>query len=207
MSKLKANCITCERGERKLFQNLSFTLQSGEVLHIKGQNGSGKTSLLRILSGLATANAGDILWNETNILQNRSDFCQNLLFLGHELGLTRGLSVRENLQYLLAVLGIKKQMTIVQALELMGLTRFIKEPVESLSQGQRRRVLQSLLYLKHAKLWILDEPFATLDNTACECLSRCILDFNAKNGIVIISSHQKIALNTANIKTIDLDHA
>ena len=194
-SSLRANALTCVRGERTLFTGLDLEVSAGEWLHVRGENGIGKTSLLRLLSGLTKPAAGEIFWNEQLISADPSEYHRNLLFLGHRDSLKEDLTALENLSIATALDGIAvTEDKILLALHRFGLRGREDLPVNCLSAGQKRRVLLARLLLRQAKLWILDEPFNALDVRAVEMLSELILEHIASGGIAIMTSHQEIPM-------------
>ena len=194
-SSLRANALTCVRGERTLFTGLNLEVSAGEWLHVRGENGIGKTSLLRLLSGLTKPAAGEIFWNEQLISADPSEYHRNLLFLGHRDSLKEDLSALENLSIATALDGITvSEEEILLALHRFGLRGREDLPVNCLSAGQKRRVLLARLLLRQAKLWILDEPFNSLDVRAVEMLSELILEHIASGGMAIMTSHQEIPM-------------
>ena len=194
-SSLRANALTCVRGERTLFTGLDLEVSAGEWLHVRGENGIGKTSLLRLLSGLTKPAAGEIFWNEQLISADPSEYHRNLLFLGHRDSLKEDLTALENLSIATALDGITvSEDEILLALHRFGLRGREDLPVNCLSAGQKRRVLLARLLLRQAKLWILDEPFNALDVRAVEMLSELILEHIASGGMAIMTSHQEIPM-------------
>ena len=194
-SSLRANALTCVRGERTLFTGLDLEVSAGEWLHVRGENGIGKTSLLRLLSGLTKPAAGEIFWNEQLISADPSEYHRNLLFLGHRDSLKEDLTALENLSIATALDGIMVSgEEILLALHRFGLRGREDLPVNCLSAGQKRRVLLARLLLRQAKLWILDEPFNALDVRAVEMLSESILEHIASGGMAIMTSHQEIPM-------------
>jgi len=194
-SSLRANALTCVRGERTLFTGLDLEVSAGEWLHVRGENGIGKTSLLRLLSGLTKPAAGEIFWNEQLISADPSEYYRNLLFLGHRDSLKEDLTALENLSIATALDGIVvTEDEILLALHRFGLRGREDLPVNCLSAGQKRRVLLARLLLRQAKLWILDEPFNALDVRAVEMLSELILEHIASGGMAIMTSHQEIPM-------------
>ena len=194
-SSLRANALTCVRGERTLFMGLDLEVFAGQWLHVRGENGIGKTSLLRLLSGLTKPAAGEIFWNEQLISADPSEYHRNLLFLGHRDSLKEDLTALENLSIATALDGIAvTEDEILLALHRFGLRGREDLPVNCLSAGQKRRVLLARLLLRQAKLWILDEPFNALDVRAVEMLSELILEHIASGGMAIMTSHQEIPM-------------
>ena len=195
LSSLRANALTCVRGERTLFTGLDLEVSAGQWLHVRGENGIGKTSLLRLLSGLTKPAAGEIFWNEQLISADPSEYHRNLLFLGHRDSLKEDLTALENLSIATALDGVAiSEEEILLALHRFGLRGREDLPVNCLSAGQKRRVLLARLLLRQAKLWILDEPFNALDVRAVEMLSELILEHIASGGMAIMTSHQEIPM-------------
>ena len=194
-SPLHANALTCVRGERILFTGLDLDLPAGEWLHIRGENGIGKTSLLRLLAGLAKPAGGEIFWTEQLISADLFEYHRNLLFLGHRDSLKEDLTALENLSIVTALDGVTvSKEAILLALDRFGLRGREDLPVNCLSAGQKRRVILARLLLRQAKLWILDEPFNALDVRAVEMLSELILEHIASGGMAIMTSHQEIPM-------------
>ncbi|WP_439652107.1 cytochrome c biogenesis heme-transporting ATPase CcmA [Paracandidimonas lactea] len=183
------------RGERSLFTRLSFQVETGECLFVQGENGSGKTSLLRMLAGLTPPSAGTVLWKGSPIQQLRDEFRHELLFCGHLSGLKDELSAIENLVAgaLLADDPVGSCL-VREALHQAGLQGREDLPVRFLSQGQRRRVSLARLLLQRRALWILDEPLAALDAQAVRWLAELIDSHLRSGGLAVITSHQDMAL-------------
>ncbi len=187
--------LSCARGDKHLFSGVSFSLQPGQWLHLEGNNGVGKTSLLRLVCGLSALEEGEITWNNQAVSKDPQTFRANLAYLGHQLALKDDLSPLENLQIDAAIVG--RQLTASdakQALAQMGLRGRENLPVRVLSQGQKRRTALARLLVSSAKLWILDEPFVALDTMAQNALSEVINAHLAKQGMVLLTSHQAVSL-------------
>lgn len=187
--------LSCARGDKRLFSGVSFSLQPGQWLHLEGNNGVGKTSLLRLVCGLSALEEGEITWNNQAVSKDPQTFRANLAYLGHQLALKDDLSPLENLQTDAAIVG--RQLTASdakQALAQMGLRGREDLPVRVLSQGQKRRTALARLLVSSAKLWILDEPFVALDTMAQNALSEVINAHLAKQGMVLLTSHQAVSL-------------
>ena len=192
---LCADALTCIRGERTLFTGLELQISAGEWLHVRGENGIGKTSLLRLLAGLSIPAAGTIFWNNQSISTDLSEYHRNLLFLGHRDSLKEDLTALENLSIATALDGLAvSEDEILLALHRFGLRGREDLPIHCLSAGQKRRVLLARLLLRKAKLWILDEPFNALDVRAIEMLSELIGEHIAGGGMAIMTSHQEIPM-------------
>lgn len=202
---LSANQLSCVRGDRTLFSDLSFTLSSGQLLHIKGANGSGKTTLLRAICGLFLPQQGDILWNNQNTRTLDEDYRREFLYLGHLNGIKDDLSGLENLTLAsrLDENEVSKE-KIFGALGNMGLAGFEDLPTKMLSQGQKRRVALARLLLSKAPLWILDEPFVALDTDAVKFLQSVISNKLQNGGLVLLTTHQEIAITAAEVGQLQL---
>ena len=187
--------LSCSRGDKRLFSGVSFALQPGEWLHLQGDNGVGKTSLLRLACGLSALEQGDICWQGLSVAKNADEFRANLAYLGHQLALKEDLSPLENLMTDAAIAG--RPLTMAQAktaLVQLGLKGREHLPVRVLSQGQKRRTALTRLWVSTAKLWILDEPFVALDTAAQNVLSDVINAHLRKQGMVLFTSHQAVSL-------------
>ena len=196
---LEARELECERGGKALFRHLGFSLAPGETLRVAGPNGSGKTSLLRILCGLLTPTAGEVLWNGASIQSLKEDYARHVLYLGHAPAVKDELTGAENLRVacVLAGLSTTAQQTR-DALARFGVPG--DKPVRQLSQGQRRRAALARLSVSwQAPVWLLDEPFTALDAAAAE-LTRTLLGEHAqRGGSVVYSTHQDAGLHDSRV--------
>lgn len=193
---LEAVQLECQRGDRLLFAGLALRAEPGMCLHVAGENGSGKTSLLRILCGLMLPGAGQVLWNGTPVRSLREAFWEDLAYVGHLNGVKDDLTAAENVHFAAAVAGWPAQDgTVRDALREFGLAGFEDRPARALSQGQRRRVALSRLHCAAAaRLWILDEPYTALDTRGVAALSDLIGAHLARQGIVVLTTHQDVAV-------------
>ena len=193
-SHLTVDRLTCLRGGRALFSEVSFQLQAGQALHLEGDNGVGKTSLLRIVCGLSPADAGQVTWQSTHVPNFRSA----LFYLGHALSLKEELSALENLQSDAAMAGraLSTAQTL-QALAQMGLRGREHLPLRVMSQGQKRRTALARLLASRAVLWVLDEPFVALDTLAVDALRVLLADHVSQGGMVLFTSHQTVSLTSS----------
>lgn len=193
---LEVSQIECIRGSRRLFRNLSFRLEARQALRIQGENGSGKTSLLRMLAGLSPAEAGTLAWSGRPIQVLGEDYRRELLFLGHVNGLKDDLTPIENLRQALALAGIAVDAGgVARELAQQGMDAISALPVQVLSQGQKRRVaLVRLAFSATKRLWILDEPFAALDPAAVRRLADTIAAHVGRGGMVVLTTHQEVEL-------------
>jgi len=189
---LEAIDLQCERGHRRLFEALSFRVQASQCMHIAGDNGAGKTSLLRILCGLLQPTTGEVRWSGRQIRQARDEYGADLVYVGHLNGVKDDLTAAENLRAWAAIAGLRVGAeTIGQALELLAIDRFAHWRAAQLSQGQKRRIaLARLTLAPAARVWILDEPFTALDWRGVEILNRLIERHIGKGGAVVLTTHQ-----------------
>ncbi|WP_455222504.1 cytochrome c biogenesis heme-transporting ATPase CcmA [Kaarinaea lacus] len=205
---LEVRELECVRGDHRLFKGLNFTLQPGELLHLRGKNGAGKTSLLRTICGLTAPADGEILWRGENIRSLRDEYNRGLTFLGHLNGIKGDLSALENLQVSSSLAGDKiTENQILDALQHIGLGGREDLPTKVLSQGQKRRVALARLLITRTKLWILDEPFTALDVHAVGLLKDLIAMHIQNNGMAIITTHQHVEIDVGVLKEIDLSAA
>ncbi|OOF50587.1 heme ABC transporter ATP-binding protein CcmA [Rodentibacter genomosp. 1] len=195
--------LACQRGERVLFRGLSQDFKSGDFIQIEGRNGIGKTSLLRILAGLAQPLDGDVWWDLASISKRREIYHQNLLYLGHLSGVKPELSAWENLQFYQRISQAKSGDEALWAvLEKVGLVGREDLPAAQLSAGQQRRIALARLWLSRAALWILDEPFTAIDKKGVEILTALFDEHTKQGGIVLLTSHQDVP--SCNLKKLDL---
>ena len=195
-ARLQVRDLECVRGERCLFQALSFELVPGQCLHIAGDNGAGKTSLLRILAGLLAPTHGSVRWRGRDIVRSREEYGAELAFVGHLNGIKDDLTVSENVQLAAAVRGADTGVDAARAaLRQLQLEEYADVFVRHLSQGQKRRVaLARLCTAAPATLWILDEPFNALDVGSVAVLQALVEARLAGGGIVVLTAHQQIEL-------------
>ena len=204
---LQAHAVECIRGDRTLFTGLNLSLDAGQLLHLHGPNGSGKTSLLRMLCGLVAPAAGDITWNGLPIRAQRDEFNACLTYIGHHGGIKEELSALENLQFAAALSGNPvSEAAALEALDAMGLRGREDLPAKVLSQGQKRRVALARLHLSRAALWILDEPFVALDKAAVGELESLIGRHLDRGGSAIMTTHQSVAFTGRELAHLHLGH-
>ena len=198
-SRLQGSDLSCIRDDRVLFEELCFELNSGQVLLLEGENGSGKTSLLRILCGFREPDAGQVLWCGNAI--NDSQYYDDMAYVGHLDGVKKELTVLENLKVSLA-LGQSGEYSIPQALAKVQLANFDDALVQTLSAGQKRRLSLARLLITHNTLWILDEPFTSLDKQGISLIESLMIEHCNKGGMIILTSHHDIALPSVDVQRI-----
>jgi heme exporter protein A len=193
---LRATALACRRGERILFTGLEFSLRPAEVVWLRGSNGRGKTSLLRLLAGLARPEDGEISWRGEPLPRARDLLGQQALYLAHANSLKDDLSAVESLAFMARLHGQQADReALLGALRRLGLASRCDAPVRTLSQGQRRRVALARLALAPAKpLWILDEPYDALDTDGCAVVDGLIAGHVHAGGSVVLTSHLALTL-------------
>lgn len=203
---LQAVALTCRRGERRLFSDLNVKVERGKLLAVVGENGSGKTSLLRIFSSLLPPEQGSVLWEGQDISQLRELYSAQLMYLGHLNGIKDDLTAVENLMSSMALAGeVCVRAAAQEALEAIGLKRSIHRlPSKVLSQGQKRRVALARLWLSARPLWLLDEPFTSLDTAATGVVTQRLLVHLQRGGLVVVVTHQEIALPAERVQQLRL---
>ncbi len=203
---LKLDNVTCTRGTRRLFSDVTQTVASGELLRVQGPNGAGKTSLLRMLCGLLEPTEGRVLWRGEKLGAQRDTFGHDLVYLGHAAALKDDLTPLENLLDACALGGHPTNPpAALAALRAAGLRGHESTAVRRLSQGQRRRsALARLALCPAAPLWVLDEPFNALDVAATAWLSGLIEGHLQRAGMVVLTSHQDVALSAVRQQVLKL---
>ena len=200
---LEAHGLCCVRGERELFSGLHLRISAGNCLHVRGENGVGKTSLLRLLTGLSKPESGEVLWGNQSIALDPIAYHRELLFLGHRDALKEDLTALENIQMYAALDDIAlPQEKALAALWRFGLRGRENLPVNCLSAGQKRRVLMARMLTRQAKLWILDEPFNALDAQAIQEMQNLIVEHLSVGGLVVLTSHQEVSI--PNVQVLEL---
>lgn len=206
--RLTAKDLELERGERLLFRGLHFDAPAGSLVRLAGANGTGKTSLLRLLTGLMQPDAGAVLYKGADISKLKEDYAKDLVYIGHMNGVKDDLSAIENVR-VAARMGniIASDEELVDALTRVGLEDFIDQLTGELSQGQRRRVALARLFVSKTKpVWILDEPFVALDAASVANLAATVAEHVQAGGIVIYTTHQEcdVPVESARKMTVDV---
>ncbi|MGQ7818081.1 cytochrome c biogenesis heme-transporting ATPase CcmA [Metapseudomonas furukawaii] len=201
---LETVALACERDWRLLFERLDLQLSRGEMLQVAGPNGSGKTSLLRLLCGLMQPTSGEVRLNGAPLARQRSELARNLLWIGHAAGIKGLLTPEENLRWLCALHQPASREAIWQALEAVGLRGFEDVPCHTLSAGQQRRVALARLYLDAPPLWILDEPFTALDKQGVAQLEAHLARHCDNGGLVVFTTHHSMGQVPAGYRELDL---
>ena len=202
---LEVSNLACSRGDHRLFSGLSLTLQSGQIMQVQGENGKGKTSLLRTLCGFILPDEGRITWYGDDVRDLNEEYFASLLYLGHHNAIKDELSALENLRISGGLAGIDlDEKQAVSALRRLGLKGRERLPTKVLSQGQRRRVALARLLVGNAKLWVLDEPLTALDVGAVALIQELIGEHLAKQGMVIFTTHQPLVIGNIEICRLSL---
>ncbi len=206
---LKIENLAVFRSDLPLFETINFQLRSGEALQISGTNGAGKTSLLRCLCGLSSRYSGEIRWNDELVGLNSSSIHQQLLYLGHGLGLKPKLTVHQNLSFYQELRFEADQSSINDALTALKIHQYLDEQVANLSAGQKRRVTLARIISEPVKLWILDEPMVALDTEGQSWLEEVCNRHLKNGGMMILTSHQPLTginnLTSLELQASDLE--
>ena len=202
---LEVSKLGCVRGDRRLFSGLDLSVSPGTFVQITGPNGSGKTSLLRILCGLLAPAEGQVTWNGGNIRSLAEEYYTSVTYLGHRHGVKDELSAIENLRISNALNGVAVSKNRAhEVLGQMGLAGRESLPARLLSEGQRRRVGLARLLVCNTKLWLLDEVLTSLDKGAVALVRSLIENHLASGGIAIVATHQELELAAGRTKRLEL---
>ena len=197
--------LDCVRGGRPLFRNLNVSVPDGTLLQVEGANGSGKTSMLRIICGLMSPESGEVRWNGANIRSLGEEYFQTLAYLGHRNGIKEELTPLENLKISNSVAGNELNTENAQAaLKLLGLEGRQNLPVRYLSEGQRRRAALARIITGAAKLWVLDEVLAALDTAAVGVVRTVLEQHLAEGGTAIVATHHDLQISAGSFQRLEL---
>ena len=201
-AKLSGHDLTLIRGERCLFQGLSFALNPGELLLLEGQNGSGKTSLMRAIAGMLSLESGEVRWNDEPILGQRQAFHGALVWLAHRTGLKGDLTMLENLRFE-ASLRAQSNADHNAVFDRLGISRLKNLPLRSLSAGQQRRVALARMLLADVPLWLMDEPFTNLDREGRKLVMDLTTEHLGRGGMCVMAAHQDVEIG-GQVKRVSL---
>lgn len=193
-AKLAAKDLTLIRGDRCLFRGLSFALDPGQLLLLEGQNGSGKTSLLKAIVGMLEPEVGDIFWQGQPLRAGSQSFRESLVWMAHRVGFKADLTLVENLRFEAALRPVAGR-DFEAVLARLELTRLKKLPLRSLSAGQQRRVALARMLLSAAELWLMDEPFTNLDREGRALVQTLVAEHLAGGGLCVMAAHQDVDLD------------
>ncbi|WP_286271229.1 cytochrome c biogenesis heme-transporting ATPase CcmA [Thalassotalea hakodatensis] len=202
---LETRNLTCIREDRVLFEALNFTVKRGDIIQVEGPNGAGKTSLLRILAGLSSPYEGQVYFAGKPIRTCEEYFHQNMLYLGHQVGVKDELTAEENLAFSLALHGLPIQKA-EETLSEVNLLGFEDALASHLSAGQHRRIALAQLWQTPAKLWILDEPFTAIDKKGVLKLEQLIKEHANNGGAVILTTHQDLQMPISCYQKLTLEY-
>ena len=200
---LEVRELECIRDDRTLFSDLAFRLEPGQALVLEGRNGSGKTSLLRILCGIRLPDAGTVTWGGTDINRLGADYHEHTAYVGHRDGVKLDLTPRENLAVARG-LGKPSGISLDAALERVDLYGFEDVLTRNLSAGQQRRLALARLLVTDTVLWILDEPFTSLDVHGIKVIEELLEQHTGKGGMLAVTSHHAVTLNDTSVQRINL---
>jgi heme exporter protein A len=198
--------LACRRGNRLLFTGVNLEVRSGQAVWLRGRNGRGKTSLLRLAAGLAVPESGKVSWGGVDV-RRASVYAAVRVYIGHANALKEDLTVLESLQFLARLHGRAHDRTSLgAALERVGMASRRDAPVRTLSQGQRRRAALARLALeRNAALWILDEPYDALDVDGIAAVNGLLHEHLARGGSVLLTSHLPPGAGAPDMAEFDLD--
>jgi len=193
-AKLSAKNLTLIRGESCLFQGLEFALNPGELLLLEGQNGSGKTSLMRAIAGMLSLETGEIFWNDVPVTEQRQEFHGSLVWLAHRTGLKGDLTLVENLRFE-GSLRCQANIDLASTYERLGIARLKGLPLRSLSAGQQRRVALARMMMADVPLWLMDEPFTNLDREGRRLVMDLTEEHLSRGGMCVMAAHQDVEID------------
>lgn len=204
VASLRGQKLSCIRDDRTLFSDLSFELSPSQTLLIEGRNGSGKTSLLRMLCGIRMPDDGNITWYEKDIFKLSTDYLSSIAYVGHKDGVKLDLTASENLAIAKSLGNPNHRISNETALDTLFLSGFDDVPARRMSAGQQRRLALARLLVTQSKLWILDEPFTSLDRYGIEVIENLIRKHLSNGGMLVMSSHHPVSLEKQSIVRLNL---
>lgn len=200
---LCVSALSCVRDDRVLFSNLSFDIRPHQMLLLEGRNGSGKTTLLRALCGIRPADSGEISWCGVSIEKLGPDYHEHIAYVGHADGVKRELTAMENL-HMAQTLGRPNAISLQAGLEQVGLAGFDDVLALNLSAGQQRRLALARLLITDNQLWILDEPYTSLDKSGIALFGQIMEQHTAKGGMIILTAHHDVQLAKVDLQRLNL---
>lgn len=202
---LEAVNLSCVRGDRRLFSSVNFSVAPGSILQITGPNGSGKTSLLRMICGLLAAAEGEIRWQGATIQSLGEEYFKSISYVGHRNGVKEELNPVENLRISNGLAGVSvARAEARRALDQIGLSGRNNLPARLLSEGQQRRLALARLITSQATLWVLDEVLTSLDRSAVTLVKSLIGEHLQNGGMAIIATHQELDLSAGSLQRLEL---
>ena len=200
---LLINNLSFSRNETKIFENLNLSLSNKKIIQIKGRNGSGKTTFLKVILNILEPKSGEIIWKGKNIKKNIFDFYKQTTFIMDNNTSTRELSVEDNINFWRGLSSSKlNNEEIFELLNKLNIEKYYKTKVMYLSSGERKKLELIRLILEQKKLWVLDEPFNHLDDLSIEILIQTFLDHANNDGMILFASHYDPMIN--NLETLVL---
>ena len=201
---LGVNKVHVWRGERHVLRGVSLQLNPGELMHVSGPNGTGKTTLLRVITGLLRPEQGVVTWRGRPIQERRSEYQAELAYGAHEPALKADLTALENLRFSVGLKRKVSQAELTAALQLTGVAECADLPTRVLSAGQRRRVTMARILAMQARLWLLDEPFANLDAQGSVLISELLQSHVRAGGLALVVAHHELTLDCA-VRRLELN--
>ncbi len=196
--------LSCSRNEVVLISGLEISTSGGQLLLIEGPNGSGKTTLLKTICGMIEPDEGEILWRDSRINSMMKEYLAELNYVGHHNGIKLALTVIENLKTATTLASVNNIDNLDQVLDLFSLDAYRETSAQLLSSGLRRRLALARLAICAARLWVLDEPFTSLDNEGRNVVKGLFRDHLNSGGIIVMTSHDDIALDVSGIVRVYL---
>jgi len=201
---LLINNLSFFRNKTKIFEHLNLSLNNNQMIQIKGKNGSGKTTFLKVILNILEPKSGEIIWKGSNIKKNIFDFYNQTTFIMDNNTSTRELSIKDNINFWRGLSSSKlNNDEIFQLLKKLDIEKYYKTKVMHLSSGEKKKLELLRLILEQKKLWILDEPFNHLDDLSIEILNQTFTDHVNNNGMIIFASHFNPMIN--NLETLEFN--